>query len=133
MQPTTLLLQERHIRPSAQRVVVFDYLRSVKTHPSVDTIYQALLPKNPGLSRTTVYNTLELLVKHGLVLSLDFGEGFLRYDGDIKPHSHFKCTCCGCVMDIEGVPKGCETLAPKGAQVCFASLYLFGKCPTCMT
>ena len=112
-------------------ITVLGYLRSVKTHPSIDTIYQALLPKIPGLSRTTVYNTLELLVSHNLALSLDFGEGYLRYDGCTAPHSHFKCTCCGCVMDIDGVPENCEALAPKGAQVKSASLYLFGKCPRC--
>jgi len=131
MQPAISLLQEHQIRPSAQRLLVFNYLRSVCCHPSVDAIYQALLPDNPTLSRTTVYNTLELLVSHGLALSLDFGEGFLRYDGDVKPHSHFKCTGCGAVIDIEGVPKGCESLAPKGAQVSFASLYLFGRCAKC--
>ena len=55
------MLQECRIRPSLQRVLILDYLRSVHTHPSVDSIYQALLPDNPGLSRTTVYNTLEYL------------------------------------------------------------------------
>ena len=78
------MLQECGIRPSLQRVLILDYLKSVHSHPSVDSIYQALLPGNPGLSRTTVYNTLELFAEKGLALSLDFGEGFLRYDGEAK-------------------------------------------------
>lgn len=130
---TAAILQEHQIRPSSQRLLVFDYLKSVKTHPSVDTIYQALLPDNPGLSRTTVYNTLELLASRNLILTLDFGEGFLRYDADITPHSHFKCTGCGAVIDIEGAPEDCAKMLPRGCTLTGVSLYLFGKCPKCST
>lgn len=128
---TATILQEHKIRPSAQRLLVFDYLKSVKTHPSVDTIYQALLPKNPGLSRTTVYNTLELLAKNGLILTLDFGEGFLRYDGDITPHTHFKCSGCGLVYDIFETPKNISALLPNGFTLTGAALYMFGLCDVC--
>ena len=125
------LLQEHGIRPSAQRVLVLDYLRSVHTHPSADTIYCALLRENPGLSRTTVYNTLELFAQKGLALSLDFGEGFQRFDGMTVPHTHFKCVQCGAVSDISATPEGCEKMLPKGGALSSAQLYLFGLCPAC--
>lgn len=110
---------------------ILDYIRSVHTHPSVDVIYQALLPDNPGLSRTTVYNTLELFTKNGLILSLDMGEGFLRYDGETVPHTHFKCTGCGAVIDIFEIPQNCERMLPKGSTLDTTSLYLFGRCAAC--
>ena len=62
MQETASILKDHGIRPSLQRVCVYRYLRGVKTHPTVDEIYSALLPEYPSLSRTTVYNTLELLI-----------------------------------------------------------------------
>lgn len=80
MQDTASILKDHGIRPSLQRVCVYHYLRGVKTHPTVDEIYMALLPKYPSLSRTTVYNTLELLLENDLAISLDFGDGFLRYE-----------------------------------------------------
>ncbi len=125
------MLQECGIRPSLQRVLILDYLKGVHSHPSVDSIYQALLPGNSGLSRTTVYNTLELFAEKGLALSLDFGEGFLRYDGETKPHSHFRCEKCGRVIDIDSVPEGCEQMLPEGCSLTGASLYMFGLCPQC--
>ena len=128
---SAVILQNHHIRPSVQRLVIFDYLRENKVHPSVDSIYQALLPEHPGLSRTTVYNTLELLAKHGLVVSLDFGEGYLRYDGETVPHSHFQCERCGAVIDIMESPAGCEKMLPRGSSLSSASLYLRGRCPKC--
>jgi len=50
------------VRPSPQRVAVMEYLMTHHTHPTVDAIYAALSGTMPTLSRTTVYNTLKLLV-----------------------------------------------------------------------
>lgn len=131
MSSSAVILQEHRIRPSAQRVLILDYIRSVHTHPSADTIYKALLRDCPGLSRTTVYNTLDLFAQHGLILSLDFGEGYLRFDGEIKPHTHFKCEKCGTVSDIFTTPENCEKMLPKGSSLNSVSLYLYGKCTAC--
>lgn len=103
----------------------------VKTHPTVDTIFQALLPEYPSLSRTTVYNTLELLREKNLVQVLDFGEGYLRYDADCSAHSHFRCDCCGTVYDIMSPPPDCSKLAPKGFSLRQVQLYMAGTCAQC--
>ena len=59
----------RHgVRPSVQRIAVMNYLLEHRTHPTVDEIYVALSKDMPTLSKTTVYNTLELLVKQKAVL-----------------------------------------------------------------
>lgn len=131
MKQTAEILMQHGIRPSIQRTTVLHYLRSVKTHPTVDTIYQDLLPSNPSLSRTTVYNTLELLSENGLVQTLDFGEGFLRYDADCSPHCHFKCTKCGCVYDIMSSPPDCSEMLPRGFALKGVQLKLFGLCSCC--
>ena len=62
---------------------------------------------------------------------LDFGEGFLRYDGNVEPHSHFQCEKCGAVIDIMETAEGCEKMLPKGCTLSSASLYLYGKCMNC--
>lgn len=131
MQATAEILTQHGIRPSVQRTTVLRYLRSVKTHPTVDEIYQALLPENPSLSRTTVYNTLELLSEHNLVLTLDFGEGYLRYDADCSPHCHFRCSCCGHVFDIMTAPPDCSAMLPKGFKLKGVQLSLSGTCAAC--
>lgn len=131
MKQTAEILTSRGIRPSVQRVTVLRYLRGVKTHPTVDAIYQDLLPENPSLSRTTVYNTLQLLGENGLVQTLDFGEGFLRYDADCSPHCHFKCACCGRVYDLMTPPPDCSTMLPAGFCLKGVQLSLFGLCSRC--
>jgi len=131
MKQTADILVSHGIRPSVQRVTVLHYLRGVKTHPTVDTIYQDLLPENPSLSRTTVYNTLQLLSDNGLVLTLDFGEGYLRYDADCSPHCHFKCKSCGQVYDLMAPPPDCSVMLPEGFVLKGVQLSLFGICDKC--
>ena len=71
-------LREKNIRPSIQRVSILNYLLEKKNHPTVDTIYEDLHPAIPTLSRTTVYNTLQMFKEYDLVSTLDFGDGSLH-------------------------------------------------------
>jgi len=93
-------LLEFNIKPSVQRTAIMDYLMTHKTHPTVDEIYMSLSPEMPTLSKTTVYNTLNLFVEKGAVQMLVIDEKNARYDADISEHAHFICKNCGNVHDI---------------------------------
>ena len=89
------------VHPSVQRIAIMKYLMEHRTHPTVDTIYTDLLPILPTLSRTTVYNTLELFCEKNAAMSLTIDRRNIRYDGCVKPHAHFMCNGCGRVFDVE--------------------------------
>jgi Fur family ferric uptake transcriptional regulator/Fur family peroxide stress response transcriptional regulator len=93
-------LQQFSIKPSMQRTAVMEYLMQNKIHPTIDEIYTALSPMMPTLSKTTVYNTLDLFVEKGAVQILTLDEKNARYDVDISKHAHFFCRSCGKVHDI---------------------------------
>lgn len=131
MNDAAVILIRNKIRPSVQRVNILQYLRDNRIHPTVDEIYQKLLENNPGMSRTTVYNTLELLRDHGIVTALDFGEGFLRYDAQRLPHSHFHCERCGRVFDVMTSPPNCAQLLPEGFSLKKTQLTMSGVCAEC--
>lgn len=86
-------------RYSRQRELIYQALRSTKEHPTADMIYQALKPENPSLSLGTVYRNLNLLAAEGRIVRIPSSVD--RYDGDTSPHSHFVCTRCGCVRDLD--------------------------------
>jgi len=67
----------------------------------VDTIYKALCPEIPTLSKTTVYNTLNLFVEKKLVQVIVIEENETRYDLITHTHGHFKCNSCGALFDVE--------------------------------
>ena len=97
-------LNKHGIRPSSQRLVIYDYLYKDHNHPTVDNIYKALLPLMPTLSKTTVYNTLKLFVEKGVATVVNIDEHEARYDADTSVHGHFKCKSCGGFFDVQ-LPK----------------------------
>ena len=84
-------LTEAGIRPSVQRLAIYEYVKNSRMHPTAETVYEALREDLGSLSLTTVYSTLKLFVDAGLVLMLHVDENFLRYDGDTSVHAHFNC------------------------------------------
>lgn len=124
------ILQAHKVRPSPQRLAVYRYLHGVKTHPNADTIFQALIDDFPTLSRTTVYQTLDALCACGLIVKF-FDDLEMRFDAEIEPHGHFKCSHCGKIINFFW-PEGTSLPAPpddfKTEEIL---LYYRGICPVC--
>lgn len=120
------------IRPSIQRMAVMQYLMDHCTHPTVDEIYVNLVSEIPTLSRTTVYNTLELLVAHRAVLEITIEGGKAHYDGRVTPHSHFFCNECKNIYDIEVDAEKLKAFQPSRAYLVESTqLNYTGICPHC--
>lgn len=102
------------------------------THPTVDTIYQDLHPQMPTLSRTTVYNTLELLSECGAVKVLTIDSKNVHYDGCTEFHAHFRCRQCGMIYDIPVSHEMCKAVTglPKH-KVEHSEIYYEGLCCNC--
>jgi Fur family transcriptional regulator, peroxide stress response regulator len=56
-------LKNKNIRPSIQRIKIFEYLIKNLCHPTVDQIFKDLQSEIPTISKTTIYNTLDLFLK----------------------------------------------------------------------
>jgi len=123
--------KQRALRPSPQRVAVLDYLSNHKTHPSAETIYSALAPRYPTLSRTTVYQTLEKLYENGLTQKIVIEDGQMRFDADMSNHGHFKCNACGEVFDFFYEQDFPFPQMENGFAIHEQHLYYKGHCPEC--
>lgn len=95
------LLKENGIKPSFQRVKIMEFLQNHYLHPTVNEIYDALIGEIPSLSKTTVYNTLNLMKEHSLVNVLMISDTEARYDTRLETHGHFFCKCCKSIRDID--------------------------------
>ena len=126
-------LTEYGFRPSLQRIAIVEYLLTHSTHPVVDTIFNELSSSIPTLSKTTVYNTLKMLAEKGAILQVNIENNVTRYDGDIKPHAHFKCNQCGKIIDLEiqGEMKNLSIKEIEKYKI-FEQYYIIkGLCPFC--
>jgi Fe2+ or Zn2+ uptake regulation protein len=119
------------LRPSPQRMAVLKYLCDHKTHPTAETIYGALAPKYPTLSRTTVYQTLEKLYESGLAQKIVIEDGQMRFDADMSNHGHFKCNACGEVFDFFYAQDFPFPQMENGFVIHEQHLYYKGLCPAC--
>lgn len=93
-------LKSHGIQISYQRMRILSYLTQHIIHPTAEDIYLALKEEIPSLSRTTVYNTLNLFVELGIVRILPVDEAEMCYDIELGQHGHFKCTSCGKVYNF---------------------------------
>jgi Fur family peroxide stress response transcriptional regulator len=88
------------LRRTPQRWDVLEFLVTHRAHATADEIYRAVNRTGVRLSRATVYNTLDALVKGGLVRQLAGDQG-ARFDATLHRHHHFVCDQCGSVEDID--------------------------------
>lgn len=126
------MLRQADVKPSLHRLAVLGAVCN-GTHPSADEIYAALLGDTPGLSRTTVYNALHLLVEKGLLRELEIESGCLRYDiARQAPHCHFICRVCHRIFDmpLPKLPTESE-IDRRGFQTESMELSFKGLCPDC--
>lgn len=94
------VLRSHGIQPSAQRVAIAGYLLETDEHPSADQVHERVRGLVPMISRATVYNTLNLFVRAGLLRQLTLREGSVVYDPHLAPHHHFVDEQTGRIHDI---------------------------------
>lgn len=125
-------LRMHDIKPSYQRMKIFQYLLDNKTHPTVDEIYKALSPEIPTLSKTTVYNTLNLFMEKNIARVIIIEENETRYDVDMDVHGHFKCQECQKVVDLPFQLENLDIESMKDFKINEYHIYFKGICPKCL-
>lgn len=120
---------ENVIRRSKNRDAILEILRSTKSHPSAEWVYQRLKEQLPEAGLATVYRNLKLLEEQGLVKRLSFTDGCDRYDADMGAHAHCRCTSCGRVLDMPA-PEFATQL-PDGFCECGREVIFYGTCRDC--
>ena len=86
-------------RNTSQRLKILEYLKSVRTHPNAEEVYNAVAKELPAITLATVYRNLNLLAEHGKILRLKINNEY-RYDADISFHQHCVCKKCGRLTDL---------------------------------
>lgn len=124
-------LKQNDIKPSTIRIKVLEFLLNNQIHPTVDEIYKSLIEDIPTLSKTSIYNTLNLFSEKGIVRVLALCERELRYDIDTSGHGHFKCEKCGKIYDFTLKNQLNTKSELQGFKINFANVNLFGICKQC--
>lgn len=95
-------LKKQGYRLTPQRLMVVSAIENSEDHISADEVYSQVVTRYPNVNISTVYRTLELLKRLGLVTETDLGGGRVRYHPANKGHHHhLVCQECGAMIDLD--------------------------------
>lgn len=95
------MLQACDVTPTKQRVEIAGYLFQKNQHLSADKILEGVNQEGHKVSRATVYNTLGLFAKKGLVKEVLIDRERVFYDSNTSQHHHIFNVSNGELQDIE--------------------------------
>jgi Fur family peroxide stress response transcriptional regulator len=126
-------LKDKGVLLTIQRAAVLEFLQDNTQHPTAEEIYQSLRGIYPALSRATIYNTLDLFKKHGLIQEITIERNKAHYDYKIAPHHHFLCGHCARIYDVDVEKIHVEQEGwLNGHKIEEAWLYMTGTCAACL-
>lgn len=130
-------LRDQGLPITQQRETIAQIVFNSSAHQSVEDIESRLRAQDERIGKATIYRTLEMLVKSGLVAEHDFGEGFKRYEhlfGQAPVREHLVCTECGKVQAIDSpeLQRVHQEVAQKqGFMPARYRLAIYGICRDC--
>jgi len=98
-------LMSRGLRMTRQRRIILSVVETASQHLDAAQILRRARKLDPDLDRVTVYRTLKLLKRHGLVDELDLmhleGEKHYYERRPPRDHLHMACLRCGKISEFE--------------------------------
>lgn len=126
-------MKEQGLRCTSERIAVLQEIYRASTHLDADELFVRLKNRGVGISRATVYHTLDLLLKFHLVSRTDLGHKHTHYEKSygVENHLHMVCNECGRIMEITN-PALSEILEnlcrENGFEPQSYTMQLFGRC-----
>ena len=131
-------LEKRGVRLTRQRRVLLEVMDKAERHLDAEAILERAQKLDPRVHRVTVYRTIDLLKRNGLIDELDLlhlrgGQHFYESHGP-RDHIHVACLKCGTVREVESelyerlkrqIEKDC------GIQITTARTEVGGFCDKC--
>jgi Fur family transcriptional regulator, ferric uptake regulator len=130
-------LRARGLKRTAERTAVLEAFAAAGEHVSAEELTALVRHRLPGVSPSTVYRTLNVLVSAGLASERTFGDGHTRFEPE-RPehHDHLICTSCGRIVEFrDDEIERLQTAVAQffGFEIATHKYELYGTCPGCLT
>ena len=123
------------LRATRARVAVYQVLKEVGGHRSVNEVSELVRARGDEIPRMSVYNVVGDLQAAGLVMCADTGPGRALYEVSDTWHHHFVCRVCSKIIDIACMKGEKPCLEPPesfGGTIDEAQIIFRGVCEDCL-
>lgn len=132
-------LNERGWRLTPQRETILNVFQHLPRgqHLSAEDLYEQLHDEGESISLSTIYRTLKLMARMGILRELELAEGHKHYElNQPYPHHHDHLICVRCNKTIEfkndSILKiGTRTAKKEGYHLLDCQLTIHAVCPSC--
>lgn len=130
---THYMAERGGMRNTSERYAILDVVMQMKGHHDADRIL-AMMPENFHVSRSTMYNTLALFVKCGLLCDHQL-KGTTLYERahGRAPHHHCVCTVCDKIWDMHdnSIDETIGQIKTPRFKKLWCRTYVYGVCSSC--
>jgi Fur family transcriptional regulator, ferric uptake regulator len=129
-------LQEKGYKLTPQRRLIVDIIHDAAEHLSAENIIAQVQTKMPGVNKSTIYRTLDILEETGCVVKSESEDHFIYHHAEEGHHHHLVCHKCGkTIACSENLFLNIEkNLAQQyGFKADFKHLLINGLCRDCQS
>ncbi len=126
-------VKEKGFRLTLQRREIIRLLSRSKSHPGAMEILRKVRKIVPRISMSTVYYTLDMMKKEGLIRELEYCDMDNRYEINVSDHINLVCTKCRKITDFTGnVPSFLKAIEKEtGFKSASMRFEYYGICRNC--
>ena len=88
-------LKEKGLKLTPQRRMIVDIIHDEGDHLTAEDIIHSMQTKMPGVNKSTIYRTLDLLEQNGCVIKSESEDHFIYHHAEEGHHHHLVCHKCG--------------------------------------
>jgi Fur family ferric uptake transcriptional regulator len=128
------ILKEKGLRMTPQRRLILDIVDESGGHMTGEEIVRIVQSKMPGVNKSTVYRTLELLEKLECVCKSESGDRYIYHHAEEGHHHHLVCSKCNKTVDCDEdlfTPVEKALRSKYGFNVDFKHIVIKGVCENC--
>ncbi len=126
-------IESQNMRKTPEREAILNVVLKMDGHHSADYIH-SLMPEDFRVSRVTMYSSLQLFAKIGLVYCHP-RDGATLYENayGVEPHHHYICSECGKMFDLHDSSLTNVAMQAKTPRFTKQSsfTYIYGQCAKC--
>ena len=127
-------LKGKGLKLTPQRILIADIIHDAKGHLTAGEIIGYVQTKMPGVNKSTIYRTLDILEQAGCVYKSEMGNEAIYHHDDAGHHHHLMCSLCGKTVDCNEdifTPIQRSLMKKYSFSIDFKHIILNGICGAC--